>query len=181
MSELNDEKPVEIIDPCTINISDLPQGEKPYKKLNGKPYTSIFVIFILGVLLFVFIPSTWMLSLFMIALSILSFFATKNYIQFEFYDSYFVIYPVKADGTCMKVNYEDVLEWTVAESQGSSNTLTLRLNNPSRVKLIPVYSVNSVYGAMNKKLAEKEINYQKREEFRKKTANWKWFWQKNKK
>lgn len=181
MSEINDTKPAEIIDPCTINISDLPKNEKPYKKLNGKPYTSILVIFILGVLLLIFIPSTWMLSVFMIALSILSFFSTKNYIQFEFYDSYFVIYPVKEDGTCLKINWSDVLEWTVSEVQGSSNTLTLRLDHPTRVKLIPIYSTSSVYGAMNKKVAEKEVNYQKREAFRQKTAKWKWFWQKDKK
>lgn len=187
MNEINeenviqDDRPVEVVDPCTVNIANLPQGEKPYQKINGKPLTSIFVIFIIGILLLIFVPSTWFLSVFMIGLSIVSFVVTRSFIQFEFYNNYFVIYPVKEDGTCLKINWSDVLEWTVAESQGSSNALTLRLDNPSRVKIIPIYSTNAVYGAMNKKVADKETTHQKREAFRKKTSNWKWFWQKDKK
>ena len=49
------------------------------------------------------------------------------------------------------------------------------------LKIIPIYSTNAVYGAMNKKVADKETTHQKREAFRKKTSNWKWFWQKDKK
>ena len=37
MNEINeenviqDDRPVEIVDPCTVNIANLPQGEKPYQ------------------------------------------------------------------------------------------------------------------------------------------------------
>ncbi len=181
MDDKNNVQLEEPVEPCKINISDLPVGDTPYKKLSGKPITSILIVFTVGLLLLIFAPSTWVLGVFMIAMSILSYVVTKSYTQFAFYNNYFVIYPTKEDGTCMKVNWSDIEEWTVSEAQGSSNALTLRLKNPSRVKVVPVYSVSSVYAQMNKKLPNLETTYQKREAFRKKTANWKWFWQKKNK
>lgn len=169
------------VDPCLIKIEDLPKGKDPYKKINNKPFATIFSILILGIVIWIFVPKAWPLSVFMIVLALIALIFAKSYIQFEFYDDYFVIYPEKKDGTCLKIKWDDVVEWTTSEAQGSSHALTLQLKNPNRVKLISINSVGTVSSVFNKKIGNLETGAKQREAIRKKTAEWKWFWQKKNK
>lgn len=169
--------------PGKILISELPDQEKPYETVNGKPYFAIWSIFTVGALITIYGLRYGHSPILGLALSGLALFVqwkAKSYIQFAFYTHYFVIFEAFNDIDCQKINWDDVEEWTIATNHGTDQLLQIRLKSGAGVVQVQLLSAGAVYRAFHKRLPEAETAKKRREEFLKRSSADIFPWKKHK-
>lgn len=141
-------------------ISNLPKNEKPAYSIYFKPTKSILICFIVGIIMFIFdfIP---LIGILISIFSALIFFITPNYLIFQAYKTFFVIYNKNDKINCQLIYWNDVKEWAYKSGNNGMDSLIIKTND-NNIHVINLYSPAKIIHCFNKFVSEKEsYNVQK--------------------
>jgi len=166
----------------TVKVSDLPTDRILRKKLYVKPYTAIYIVLAVGILMVVTRSSVWILGLIMIALSLFGLFFVNDHLQMEICDDYAVLYSESHPDTCDIIRWSEVAEWGI-KHEAAGDFLSVRYKDGTMLRS-PINNSGAVYRALNNCMHEMETSYlvQKRiNAKRNEPSKFKWPWQRKKK
>lgn len=165
--------------PNRILISELPANKEPILSVSLKPYRSFIFSIIIGIALFFTMNIAFIIfGIFIIAISVYFIVKIPDRKIIDFYSDSFVVYPVRSDGYCQRVLWDEVVEWNCKVGKAQSDTLTVKLSAGDAIYIESVQSVKIV--RMFNKYAEKKSSNAIMQQNMTKTK-FKWPWKKNKK
>lgn len=95
------------------------------------------------------------LAIFTIAMVLYVALKVDDYKTISIYDNCIVLYDTKQPELARKIDYADVVEWTVKASEGASDALMLKLSS-GEILYKDTFQVSLVYKELNKLMPEKE-------------------------
>lgn len=138
----------------TIRVSDMPTDGKEILKQNSKPYASIAVLFLLGLVL-IYFPSTRIFGIIFAILVIVVGVLSKDRPLLRITDNYIVSFN-RSDDNCRVFYLDEIAKWTYREGgAGSFDLLMLYLTDGTMTGVEALYIFPAVR-AMRKVAAEKE-------------------------
>lgn len=129
---------------------------KLIKNIMFKPKAAPIVCTFFAILLILI--KSWIsiaLAIFTIVMVVYVALKVKDYKTISIYDNCIVLYDTHQTDLARKIDYSDVVEWTVKASQGASDALMLKLNT-GEIIYKDSFQVSSVYRELNKLMPERE-------------------------
>ena len=139
-----------------IPIEDISELGPANKTVTTKPYTAIYVWLVVSVLML--FTKLWILSVFILPLSLYALWKLPNEKRVAFYDEYLIIFPPKRYDVCQKITYDEIVEWRVTQGKTGADSFILRLTN-ERYITTDCFNAVKIYKAMDSIIPDKEANY----------------------
>ena len=108
-------------------IADLPQSGKPVVSINIKPYVSIIVCILVGILM-IATQFVWIVGAILIVVALLVLWKTPNYTLLEAYPDYFVVYTRGDEEFCQMVRWDEVQEWVFRQGKAGMDMIVIRVS-----------------------------------------------------
>lgn len=160
-----------------MSVDDIDKLGSPNKVITIKPYTAIVVCTIVSIPMI--ISKLWVLGIFILALALLCLWKIPNEKRVAFYDEFLIIYPPNRKDVCQKIDYDEVLEWRVAQGKAGADSFMLRLTG-DRYVATDCFNTTKIYKEMDKVLPEKEANYIRKKNIENTPLNFNFFKRKKK-
>ena len=151
-------------------IADLPQSGKPVVSINIKPYVSIIVCILVGILM-IATQFVWIVGAILIVVALLVLWKTPNYTLLEAYPDYFVVYTRGDEEFCQMVRWDEVQEWVFRQGKAGMDIIVIRVSEEEFV-FINAYSSTKLVHCFNKFVPDKEAHRQQQAKMKNSPFKW---------
>jgi len=169
-NETQEVKSMEEMRAKLCRIADLPQSGKPVVSINIKPYVSIIVCILVGILM-IAAKFVWIVGAVLIVVALLVLWKTPNYILLEAYPDYFVVYTRGDEELCQMVRWDEVQEWVFRQGKAGMDMLVVRVSEEEFV-FINAYSSTKLVHCFNKFVPDKEAHRQQQAKMKNSPFKW---------
>lgn len=137
-------------------IEDISKLGPANKTITTKPYTAIICCLVVSIVML--FTKLWILSVFILPLSIYALWKLPNEKRVAFYDEFLIIFPPNRDDICQKVDYAEILEWRVSQGKTGADSFILHLTH-DRYITTDCFNGVKIYKALDNIIPDKEANY----------------------
>lgn len=155
-----------------FNREEADKYGSPDLEIYSKPIVAIYVSIAAAIVLIVTVKVA-ILGFIILPLALFLLWKAPNNLQLRFYDKFLLLFPYKEDEKCKKINYDDVIEWSMRKGTVGGDILLLHLKD-EKYEQIDVFRSIKVVRKLNLVMPDKEANAKNNRKMKNSSFKWPW-------